>query len=374
MNKPAPLVPAHVNLQKLDWFPLNARLLRDSRFAALAPDAAFKAALVLWCVAWHQLPAGSLPNDDKELAYLAGYPRDVEGFLEIKEWALFKWVECEDGRLYHPVLAKEARVAWDQRLLHLYKQYKDRVRKHNKELPEKEHIKTIVFSKWRTQVESGRISVDSNADDTMLTVDPDGEDPEDSEAPPKPSDGVPSEFQTGQGQDRTKGKPKPSSGREASGPGAGRGETGSTPLNPVAAELPIAPSEPTDTELAEWMFATIKAFNPSHKKPNFAKWADDFRLMREQDNRPPAEIVQLYQWVVKDDFWRGNVLSPAKLREQYDRLVIKRGASPAQSAIPTGGAAEASAASMHEIFPGLFEQRGEAGGPDTVDVEAKRVA
>ncbi|HDR9174437.1 DUF1376 domain-containing protein [Burkholderia vietnamiensis] len=365
MTKPDPLVPAYVNLQKLDWFPMNARLLRDSRFAARAPDAAFKAGVLLWCAAWHQLPAASLPNDDEELAWLVN--RELDRFLEIKEWALHKWVECSDGRLYHPVLAKEALKSWDQRLLHLYKQYKDRLRKQDKTL------KPIPYAKWKDRIISGQINIDSNTDDSVLEIGADDDDESAGEAAAK-STGNPVEFQTGQGPDGTGQKVNPNPRPDASRPdgGAGRADDVPTPLNPPATPALVASREPTDDELARWMFATIQKINPQHKEPNFTRWADDFRLMREQDKRTPAAIVQLFEWVMKDTFWRGNVLSPAKLREQYDQLTIKRSSAIGSAAVAS--ADRESEASMREIFPNLFNAQGEPHGPDAVDVEAKRVA
>lgn len=369
MTKPAPLVPAYVNLQKLDWFPMNARLLRDSRFAARAPDAAFKAGVLLWCAAWHQLPAASLPNDDQELAWLVN--RELDRFLEIKEWALHKWVECSDGRLYHPVLAKEALKSWDQRLLHLYKQYKDRLRKQDKTL------KPIPYAKWKDKIISGQINIDSNTEDSALQVGPDDDDEEEAGKAPgdsKKSDGNPVEFQTGQGPDGTGQEVNPNPRPDASRPdgGARRADDVPTPLTPATAVNAATSRDPSDDELARWMFATIQKINPEHKEPNFARWANDFRLMREQDKRTPRGIVQLFEWVIKDPFWRANVLSPAKLREQYDQLVVRRSTTLGSAAVAS--ADQATAASMSELFPNLFNAQGESSEPDTVDVEAKRVA
>jgi hypothetical protein len=42
------------------------------------------------------------------------------------------------------------------------------------------------------------------------------------------------------------------------------------------------------------------------------------------DKRPVAEIKEMIEWVQRDPFWWPNVLSPAKLRKQWDQLEAKR--------------------------------------------------
>jgi hypothetical protein len=90
----------------------------------LASGDAFRAAVLLWCASWHQVPAASLPTDDRLLANLAGYGRDMAGWAEVRGDALRGFVECSDGRLYHRVVAEKALEADDQR-----KAQKERTRK-----------------------------------------------------------------------------------------------------------------------------------------------------------------------------------------------------------------------------------------------------
>lgn len=87
--------------------------LRQSEFAITTSAEAFKAAILLWCAAWHEQPASSLPNNDKLLSYFAGYGNDIENWLKVKEEALQGFILCSDGRLYHPSLAEKAAKAWD---------------------------------------------------------------------------------------------------------------------------------------------------------------------------------------------------------------------------------------------------------------------
>ncbi len=112
-TRPAPLVPAEVDLRDFGFMPLDVLRLRDSDLAALATGDEFKAAVLLWCVAWHQVPAGSLPDDDRLLARYSGAG---SGWKKVREEALRGFVTCFDGRLYHPVISLKAREAWESKL------------------------------------------------------------------------------------------------------------------------------------------------------------------------------------------------------------------------------------------------------------------
>lgn len=79
----------------------------------------------------------------------------------------------------------------------------------------------------------------------------------------------------------------------------------------------------SDLENAKLLFELMLLNNPSAKEPNLEKWANDFRLMREKDNRTDEQIKYLINWTQKDDFWSTNILSPSKLRKQFDALVVK---------------------------------------------------
>ena len=79
-----------------------------------------------------------------------------------------------------------------------------------------------------------------------------------------------------------------------------------------------------DFSLAEWMFGKIKELYPNHKKPNLEKWANEIRLICEIDKQPHNEIRTLFTFANKHDFWRKNILSPASLRKQWDRLCAEK--------------------------------------------------
>jgi biotin operon repressor len=80
-----------------------------------------------------------------------------------------------------------------------------------------------------------------------------------------------------------------------------------------------------DFLLAEHMQNKIKELNPKARDPNLKAWAKTMRLMRERDKRTPQEIRQVFDWANNHDFWQSNILSPGKLREQFDRLQLQMG-------------------------------------------------
>lgn len=108
----APPLPAAVDLRTFDDMPLNVRVLRDSGIASEASDEGFKAAVLLWCAAWHHIPAASLPDNEATLARLAGYGRDLRGWKRVREEALRGFVRCKDGLLYHLYMCDKAWEAW----------------------------------------------------------------------------------------------------------------------------------------------------------------------------------------------------------------------------------------------------------------------
>lgn len=110
---PSPLTPAVCDLRDFQYMELDVRRLRDSAFAAAATGDGFRAGVLLWCAAWHQVPAASLPDDDIELARLSMSGRR---WKRIKDEALHGWLKCSDGRWYHPDMAQKAIRAWAKKL------------------------------------------------------------------------------------------------------------------------------------------------------------------------------------------------------------------------------------------------------------------
>ncbi len=91
--------------------PMEVERLFGSQFHARVNDSEWRAGVTLWLKSFHQVPAASLPDDDVALARLAELGRDVRVWRRIKRRALRGWVRCQDGRLYHHVVAEKALVA-----------------------------------------------------------------------------------------------------------------------------------------------------------------------------------------------------------------------------------------------------------------------
>lgn len=146
----APLTPKDCDLRDFAFMPLDVVRLRDSDLAVHVTGEEFRAAVLLWCAAWHQVPAASLPDDDKILASLAGYGRVVAEWKKVRDGALRGWIVCADGRLYHPVVAEKAREAWRGKHQHAYGKLGDRVRKANKARLEQGQAAWVIpaFDDW----------------------------------------------------------------------------------------------------------------------------------------------------------------------------------------------------------------------------------
>ncbi|WP_086660148.1 DUF1376 domain-containing protein [Acetobacter indonesiensis] len=109
---PEPLTPADCDLRGLPYMPLDIVRLIDSDLFAISTGDEFKAAVALWCKSWLQVPAASLPDDDRVLSHLSGAgPR----WKRVRDVALKGWVKCSDGRLYHQVISEKACQAWKSR-------------------------------------------------------------------------------------------------------------------------------------------------------------------------------------------------------------------------------------------------------------------
>lgn len=127
---PAPMVPADIDLRGTTWMPLLGARLFNSDFELHATDAEFRRGLRLWWAAWHQVPAGSLPDSDRAQAKLAGFEDESSPtWKKVKKRALDGFVLCSDGRLYHPVIAEQAVKLWAARHQHDegYRRFRDQV-------------------------------------------------------------------------------------------------------------------------------------------------------------------------------------------------------------------------------------------------------
>lgn len=111
---PEPLVPGACTMSGNDWFPLHFDRLRKSKWWRRASDLARARNVMLWGEAYKQQPAGSMPDDDDDLAEAAGFGMDVEGFMAAKAEIMAPWVLCSDGRWYHPTVCEVVLEAWER--------------------------------------------------------------------------------------------------------------------------------------------------------------------------------------------------------------------------------------------------------------------
>jgi len=114
---PEPLVPAEVDLRGMAFMPLfGDRLFKSTTWIEACPAARAAALQLLWHAFAHEVPAASLPDNERVLADHAGLSLKV--FRRVRAQALRGWVTCSDGRLHHPVLAEIAIEAWGARVSH----------------------------------------------------------------------------------------------------------------------------------------------------------------------------------------------------------------------------------------------------------------
>lgn len=121
---PPPPVPADCDLTGFHFMPLDCIRLVQSDLAAIASGDEFKAAVILWCKSWSNIPAGSWTDDDRVLAHAAGLA--PKAWTRVRAMALHGWYKASDGRLYHPVVSEKAAEAWAHR-----QRQRDRARKGN---------------------------------------------------------------------------------------------------------------------------------------------------------------------------------------------------------------------------------------------------
>lgn len=147
-----PLTPVDCDLSDFAFMPLDVARLRDSELASNETPEACWAAVLLWAASWHQMPAASIPNDDKWIAKQAGYAlrgKIDKAWNTIRTGALRGWVECSDGRLYHPVVAEKAREAWQAKLKQRWGTECARIKKHNDR--HETDVPKPTFEEWLAQ-------------------------------------------------------------------------------------------------------------------------------------------------------------------------------------------------------------------------------
>jgi hypothetical protein len=75
------------------------------------------------------------------------------------------------------------------------------------------------------------------------------------------------------------------------------------------------------------LLADLIESNGSRRPQVTDRWLSDMERLHRIDERSWEQITKAIEWCQADEFWRGNIMSPGKLRKQYDqlRLAAQRG-------------------------------------------------
>jgi hypothetical protein len=85
----------------------------------------------------------------------------------------------------------------------------------------------------------------------------------------------------------------------------------------------IYSSDSIEFGLATYFFQQIQTFLSDARPPNFQKWSKDIDAIIRIDKRSADDVKKYISWMTKDiDFWQGKILSPDKLRKQWDKLTL----------------------------------------------------
>lgn len=128
---PEPLTPSGCSMQRVREMRLDVVRLANSTLWSLPNHQAALAGFKLMVASWHQVPSGSIPDDDGLLCSLAGLGQDVRKWMSIRNDALREFVRCSDGRLYHPAVSDS--VIASLSLSHSARDRKRRQREREKE-------------------------------------------------------------------------------------------------------------------------------------------------------------------------------------------------------------------------------------------------
>lgn len=103
----------------------------------------------------------------------------------------------------------------------------------------------------------------------------------------------------------------------------------STPDNSTtrSSSRPTSATPDADREECELLAELIER-NGSRRPTVTAAWLQAADRMKRLDGREHDKIMEAIRWCQADEFWRANVLSMPKLREQYDRLRLAARRSP----------------------------------------------
>lgn len=254
--------------------------------------------LLLWSEAWEQSPCGTLPDDDELIALLLDMA--PEDFAKHRAVLMRGWTLASNGRLYHETITDRVLAMLEKRKSDAQRTAASRARRSGQQPGHAGDARVShvthggVTGEFNTKHQNH--APDTSSDDGNIATPT-------NTAPPLPG-----------------GLPR---GRWGDGGGA------SAPPSPKPRKNH---GTDDDHKAAHWMFERLREVNATAKEPGWDKWANEIRLMREQDGRGHREMCELFSWVQRDPFWSANVMSPSKLREKWDQLAANR--ERARSAAP----------------------------------------
>lgn len=90
----------------------------------------------------------------------------------------------------------------------------------------------------------------------------------------------------------------------------------------------VFPPDSPEYRLAYLLRELILANLPGARVPRaspegMAAWCRHVDLLLRVDGREPEEVERVIRWCQKDPFWQANILSPRKLREKWETLVLQ---------------------------------------------------
>jgi hypothetical protein len=86
-----------------------------------------------------------------------------------------------------------------------------------------------------------------------------------------------------------------------------------------------APKETSQAakNLCSQLFRHITSRKQNFRTPNLRQWEADMDKILRLDCRDEEALAEVIDWCQQDDFWKDNILSPAKLRKQLDKLELR---------------------------------------------------
>lgn len=78
-----------------------------------------------------------------------------------------------------------------------------------------------------------------------------------------------------------------------------------------------------DLKVAQYIYQKIVEINPTYQEPNWAKWSNEVRLLKKRLNKRTREILEVFDWANRHEFWFKNILSPSSLSKKWATLTTQ---------------------------------------------------